>query len=149
MMLVKRLFFYNIILFLQCLEDVNLFANSNYPKLKALQRLFFTIYYAQNAVAPFFDKILRSLVRFQRDEDKDIAFQVTLIAEIFGVFIDAGVYLPTILSQINELEVTNTRTLVAYLTFLASMIRFEVPKEIDYHLPSILKTLETIENNFK
>jgi len=114
-----------------------------------LQRLYFTIYYAQNAVAPFFDKILRTLVKYQRDEDKDIALQVTRIAELLGVFMDAGVYLPIVLSQINELEVTNIRTLMSYLTFLASIIRFEVPKEIDYHLPSLLKTLEIIENNFK
>jgi len=128
---------------------VNLFTNSNFIKLKALQRLYFTIYYAQNAVAPFFDKILRTLVKYQRDEDKDIALQVTRIAELLGVFMDAGVYLPIVLSQINELEVTNIRTLMSYLTFLASIIRFEVPKEIDYHLPSLLKTLEIIENNFK
>ena len=131
------------------MEDVNLFTNSNFIKLKALQRLYFTIYYAQNAVAPFFDKILRTLVKYQRDEDKDIALQVTRIAELLGVFMDAGVYLPIVLSQINELEVTNIRTLMSYLTFLASIIRFEVPKEIDYHLPSLLKTLEIIENNFK
>ena len=128
---------------------MNLFTNSNFIKLKALQRLYFTIYYAQNAVAPFFDKILRTLVKYQRDEDKDIALQVTRIAELLGVFMDAGVYLPIVLSQINELEVTNIRTLMSYLTFLASIIRFEVPKEIDYHLPSLLKTLEIIENNFK
>ena len=131
------------------MEDAALFTNSNFIKFKALQRLYFTVFYAQNAVAPFFDKMLRSLVKLQRDEDKDIAFQVTRIAELLGVYVDAGVYLPTTLSQINELEVTNMRGLVAYLAFLANMIRFEVATEIDYHLPSVLKTLEIIENNFK
>ena len=131
------------------MEDAALFTNSNFIKFKALQRLYFTIFYSQNAVAPFFDKILRSLVKLQKEDDKDIVYQVPRIAEILGVYVDAGVYLPITLSQINELEVTNMRGLIAYLTFLASMIRFEVAKEIDYYLPSVLKTMEIIENNFK
>lgn len=97
------------------MEDISTFTNSNSIKYKGMCRLFYIIQFSDTKISPFFDKILRVVIKFIRDEDKEISKEVKKIATILGVHIEAEIYIPTLLTQINELDVSATKSLTSYI----------------------------------
>lgn len=86
-------------------------------KLKATHRLYNIILLSGDKISKFFDKILRILIKFVRDEDKPLSDQVKRLAVVLGAHIEADYYIPILNTQIHELDVSATKTLTAYLVF--------------------------------
>lgn len=94
---------------------MNTFTHSNLLKYKGLCRIYHIIQFSDTNIFQFFDKILRIVIKFLRDDDKNISKEVEKIAILLGVHIEADIYIPILLSQINEIDVSAIKSLTSYI----------------------------------
>ncbi|EGR33969.1 hypothetical protein IMG5_029090 [Ichthyophthirius multifiliis] len=104
---------------------------------------------AESDIKEHLKDIVKTLVKYLDYEDIEIQNTTKKISELLGIYLEIDIYMPLIISSINDEEHKSApKSLKKLLAVLSMIIRAENPKSLEPHLEAIMKTIMSIEKTF-